>query len=195
MGNASREDLACVNRVLQGDEAAAAALVERLRPLVVAVVRRRLPERVDEADLIQSVFLRVFRNLEQYAGKAPMEHWVSRIAVHTCLNELRYERNRPELRRADLSSEQDDVLDNLSWSETDLPAHRQVAARELVEKLLDRLPPREGLVIQMLYFEGMSHEQIHDATGWSPLAVRLLAFRARARMRKALGHLLKERSP
>ena len=195
MGNASPEDLACVTQVLRGDEVAAAVLVERLRPVVVAVVRRRLPERVDEADLIQSVFLRVFRNLEQYAGKAPLEHWVSRIAVNTCLNELRYQANRPELRRADLPSEQDDVLDLLSCSETDLPAHRQVAARELVEKLLDRLPPRQGLVIQMLYFEGMNHEQIHAATGWSPLAVRLLAFRARARMRKALGHLLKESLP
>ncbi len=195
MGNASSEDLACVTRVLRGDEAAGAALVERLRPLVVAVVRRRLPERVDEADLIQSVFLKVFWNLEQYSGKAPLEHWVSRIAVNTCLNELRYQGNRPELRRADLPREEDEVLDLLSASEADLPSHRQVAARELVDRLLDRLPPREGLVIQMLYFEGLTHEEIHDATGWSPLAVKLLAFRARARMRKALRHLLKDISP
>jgi RNA polymerase sigma-70 factor (ECF subfamily) len=192
MGKVPAEDLACVSQVLQGDAVAAEALVERLRPLVVAIARRRLPERVDEADLIQSVFLRVFTNLEHYAGRAPLEHWVSRIAVNTCLNELRYERNRPELRRADLSNEQDEILDVLTGSETEVPAHRQVAARELVEMLLGRLPPRESLVIKMLYLEGHTQEEIHKSTGWSQLAVRLLAFRARTRMKKALKHLLKE---
>jgi RNA polymerase sigma-70 factor (ECF subfamily) len=179
--------------VLRGDEIAAEALVGRIRPLVVAIVRRRLPERVDEADLIQSVFLRVFAKLEDYAGRAPLEHWVSRIAINTCLNELRYERNRPELRRADLTSEQDELLDILGRSEDELPLHRQVAARELVEMLLRRLPPRESVVTQMLYLEGHTQEEIRDATGWSRLAVRLLAFRARNRMKNALRHLLKER--
>jgi len=192
MGNVSADDLACVSRVLRGDEVAAETMVERLRPLVVAVVRRRLPARVDEADLVQGVFLRVFTNLEHYAGKAPLEHWVSRIAINTCLNELRYERNRPELRRADLPSEQDEILDVLSRSEAELPAHRQVAARELVGMLLERLPPRESLVTTMLYLEGHTLQEIHQSTGWSALAVRLLAFRARTRMRKALKHLLKE---
>ena len=192
MGRAFADDLACVSRVLQGDEVAAEVLVERLRPLIVAVVRRRLPKRLDEADLIQTVFLKVFANLEHYAGKAPLEHWASRVAVNTCLNELRHERNRPELRRADLTIEQDKVLDLLSRSEEELPAQRRAGARELVEQLLARLPAREHYVIKMQYLEGHSPDEIGALTGWTRLAVRLLAFRARTRMRKALKHLSKE---
>ena len=118
MGNGPADDLACVSGVLRGDEAAAEALVERLRPLVVAVVRRRLPARMDEADMVQSVFLRVFAKLEHYGGKAPLEHWVSRIAVNVCLNELR----RPEHRLP--------------------PRHLAIALRERVRVQAARRDPR-----------------------------------------------------
>ena len=189
---APSHDLAVVARVLQGDESAGAALVERLHPLVMAIVRRRLPRRSDEADRIQSVFLRVFTRLEQYSGKAPLEHWVSRIAISACLNELRYERNRPELRRADLTSELEEVLDVLDRSDEALAPHQQLAANDLVRQLLQRLSLRERLVITMRYLEGHTLAEIHQSTGWSALAVRLLAFRARRRMKKTLQFLLKE---
>ena len=195
MGNAPAHDLAFVSRVLRGDALAAEAMVERLRPLVTAVVRRRVPARTDEVDLIQSVFLRVFAKLDQYSGKAPLEHWVSRIAISTCANEFRYERKRPELRRADLSVEQDEVLDHLNKSDAELSPQRQVAARELVNKLLERLSPKEHLVITMLYIEGRTLQEIHSSTGWSVLAAKLLAFRARNKMKKALKHLLWEGPP
>lgn len=194
MGDASSHDLDCVARVLQGDPLAAAALVERLRPLVRAVVRRRLPRRSDESDLTQTIFLKVFTNLEQYSARVALEHWVSRIAINTCLNELRHERHRPELRRADLTAEQDEILDVLSGSSEDLAPSHQLAARELVEKLLCCLSSRESLIITMFYLEGYTPGEIRESTGWSSLAVRLLAFRARKKMKKALKHLLKEGS-
>jgi len=192
---APARDLAFVAQVLQGDEVAAAALVERLRPLILTVVRRRLPRRVDEADLVQTVYLRVFTKLDQYSGKSPLEHWVSRLALRTCLNEIRYERNRPELRRADLSPDQDRVVEFLSAAEEEFSPHQRVAAKELVEKLLDQLPSRESVVMSMLHLEGHSLREVHESTGWSMLAVRLVAFRARKRMKKALEHLLKESLP
>ena len=122
-------------QVLRGDTIAAAALVDRLQPLV------------------QTVFLKVFTKLEQYSGRVPLDHWVSRVAVNTCLGELRRERSRPELRRADLSEEQDSTLESLAASEDELSPHQQLAARELVEKVLERLSPRR-------VFESMTSEGV-----------------------------------
>src|SRR5204862_3199178 len=103
---ASLDMVACLERVRQSDEEAARALVRELYPLVMKIVRSHLPRRTDEEDLAQMVFGKVFAHLEQYAGAVPFEHWVSRVAVNTCLNQLRSEKCRPEVRWADLNEEE-----------------------------------------------------------------------------------------
>src|SRR5579863_6560699 len=117
---------ACLERVRRRDEDAARELFQHLYPLVIKVVRSHLPRRMSEEDLMQTVFMKVFVNLDQYSGRAPLEHWVSRIAVNTCIKALRAEKARPELRRADLSEEQEGVLDWLATTNEDLRPDREL---------------------------------------------------------------------
>ena len=102
---------ACVKRVRQRDEDAARALFRHLYPLVARLVRSHLPRRTSQEDLVQTVFMKVFANLDRFSGAVPLEHWVSRIAINTCLNQLAAEKARPELRWADLSEEQTEALE------------------------------------------------------------------------------------
>ena len=102
---------ACVQRVRQRDEDAARELFRHLYPLVARLVRSHLPRRTSQEDLVQTVFMKVFANLDRFSGTVPLEHWVSRIAINTCLNQLAAEKARPELRWADLSEEQTDALE------------------------------------------------------------------------------------
>ena len=105
-------DLAgCLDRVRQRDQVAARELVEHLYPLVIRIVRGRLPRRVPEEDLAQEIFLKMFSRLEQYEGAVPFTHWVSRIAVTTCIDHLRAQQRRPEYRWADLSENEANLLD------------------------------------------------------------------------------------
>lgn len=184
----------CVEQVRQGDEAAARDLVRQLYPAVLRIVRAHLPRRTGEEDLTQSVFMKVFAKLDQFSGTVPLEHWVSRIAVNTCINELQRERVRPELRWADLSEEQEEVVRSLAADETDLPAAQNLASRELVEKLLDRLGPEDRLVITLLHLEGHTLEEIRGLTGWNTTLVRVRAFRARQKLRKHLRVLMETKS-
>src|SRR6185503_7930097 len=108
------DDTTWLTRVREGDEIAARRLVERLYPTVMKIVRCRLPRRTLEEDLAQAVFARVFRALHQFSGRVPLEHWVARIAINTCLNQLKYESGRPELRMSDLSEEQEAVVQQLA---------------------------------------------------------------------------------
>ena len=61
----------CLRRVRERDEDAARELFDHLHPLVIKVVRSHLPRRISEEDLIQTVFMKVFVNLDQYSGRAP----------------------------------------------------------------------------------------------------------------------------
>ena len=63
-----------------------------------------------------------------------------------------------------------------------------------MEKLLARLGPEDRLVIHWLHLENRSVEEVRALTGWSAALVKIRAFRARAKMRKHLHHLLKEKA-
>jgi RNA polymerase sigma-70 factor (ECF subfamily) len=132
------------------------------------------------------IFIKIFKKLSQFSGKVPLEHWVSRIAVNTCLNQIESEKVRPELRQADLSEEEQTVVENLAVSSEELAPDRQLASRQLVEHLLQMLKPVERVVIDLLYLQGRSVEEIHKITGMSVAAIKVRAFRARQKMKAQL---------
>ena len=186
-------DLAgCLERVRQQDQLAARELVEHLYPLVIRIVRSHLPRRVPEEDLSQEIFLKMFTRIAQYQGAVPFSHWVSRIAVTTCIDHLRAQKRRPEFRMADLSETEAEVIGNVMTSETDVPVNDAMAAHELVHKLLDQLKPADRLVIQLLDLEQHSVAEISELTGWNRSLIKVRAFRARGKLRKLFGELEKK---
>jgi len=177
---------ALVNAALQNDDEAARKLVRRLYPLVARIVRAHRPRRTAEEDICQMIFIKVFQKLSQFSGNVPLEHWVSCVAVNTCLNQIESERVRPEVRQADLSVEEQAVIENLTSSTNELPPDQRFASRQLVEHLLATLKPVERLAIDLLYLQGRSVEEIRKITGWSAALVKVRAFRARQKMKQQL---------
>ncbi len=184
-----REAEALVAAARQHDETAARELVRRLYPLVLKLVRSHRPRRTAEEDLSQMIFIKVFQKLDQFSGKVPLEHWVSRIAINTCLNRIEAEKVRPELRQADLSEEEAAVVHNLAATPQDLAPDQTLGARDLVERLLAILKPAERLVIDMLYLQQLSVAEIQTLTGWGASLVKVRAFRARQKMKQQLARL------
>jgi RNA polymerase sigma-70 factor (ECF subfamily) len=180
---------ALVEAALRNDDEAARELVRRLYPLVAKLVRARRPRRTAEEDLCQMIFIKVFQKLSQFSGKVPLEHWVSRIAVNTCLNQIEAEKARPELRYADLSEEEQAVVENLATSARELAPDERLASRQLVEHLLGLLKPVERLAIDLLYLQGRSVEEIRKITGWSVALIKVRAFRARQKMKDQLAKI------
>lgn len=175
------------------DQDAAHALVENLYPTVIRIVRANLPRRASEDDLAQEVFVKMFQKLDQFEGSVKFEHWVSRIAVNHCLNAIRAQKSRPEWRMADLSEEQAAALEAVtnSASPDPEPAHA-MGARELVERLLEGLSPEDRLIIRMLEMEDASVDEVRRATGWSSVAIRVRAYRARRKLNNRFEQLRKE---
>ena len=186
MASSEFDSAQCLERVRQHDQDAAVALVEALYPLVIRIVRSHCPRRSDEEDLAQEIFLKLFSRLDQYEARTgiPLEHWVSRLAVRTCLDALRAKGRRPELRMGDLSEDQRAWLEFMIAAEIAPPDSAAVSARELVENLLSQLPPEDRLVISLLDLEEKSVKEIGKITGWSVSLVKVRAFRARRKLRQ-----------
>ena len=138
------------------------------------------------------IFIKMFQKLPQFSGKVPLEHWVSRIAVNTCLNQIQSEKVRPEIRHADLSEDEVAVIENLAVSSDELAPDKRFASRQLVEHLLTALKPAERLVIDLLYLQGRTVAEIKKMTGWSAALVKVRAFRARQKMKQQLERISAE---
>jgi len=182
----------CLQRWKQGDEAAAEELIRYLYPVISKIVRIHLPRRDDEKDLVQEVLMKTFAKLHQYKGDAPITHWVSRLALTTCLDRLRAQKIRPEVRHADLTPEETDVFDSAWLSGATPDAGDAIAARDLVDKIMASLSPEDRSLILMVDLEGRSLQEISETTGWSISKIKMRLFRVRPQLRQMI-HKLEER--
>jgi RNA polymerase sigma factor (sigma-70 family) len=181
-----------IERVRAREPAASRELVEQLQPLVLRIVRAHRPWRMAEEDLCQEVFMRVFASLGQYRGAVPFHHWVSRVAVNTCIDQLRRQRARPELRWADLDASTARAVEALGNPAGEDSAADTVALRDLLDQVLATLPPRDRLILQLTALEQRSLQEVSALTGWSQTLIKVRAFRARRRLRQALEQLQRE---
>lgn len=183
---------ALLTRVRVRDEGAARVLVERLQSLVARIVRAHLPRGEDERDLQQEVFLKIFSRLDSWRGQVPFEHWVSRVAVNACIDQLRARKARPAVVWSDLSPEQQHLLEQTPSEDSAQPPER--LAWELLQRLMGSLAPAERLLIHWLELEQKSIAEVCQLTGWNSGVVRIRAFRARRKLKKLYDSLKPRRT-
>ena len=171
------------------DESAARELMARLYPQVARIARSHLPFRMEEADLVQEIFAKLFFNLHRYDARLPLENWVSRVSINVCRDHLRARARRPELRWSDLTEGERAAVEAALQAPDAAPEETAAHAKELLGKLLETLNPDDRLVLTLLYLEEKSVAEIATLTGWSRPLVKVRALRARARVRKALSAL------
>ena len=188
----SEHDLAAdrglAGRIVGGDELAFEELVNRHYAQVARITGRffRRPDIAEEVN--QEVFVKAFTAMASYRAEMPLAHWLSRVAVNACYDQLRRARRRPETPISQLVDEPADFFDRLYTREAD-PAGGYWAREEsrlCAEQLLDMLAPAERLVLTLMVLDDLSAAEVAKVTGWSVANVKVRAFRARGRLRKLL---------
>ncbi len=191
MQKASDAELAGLAR--EGDESAFAEIMRRYGPRVFRTAGRffRQRERVEEA--AQEVFLKAFTELESFEGRGSLEGWLTRIATNTCLNIVRSAKRRPEMTISDLTEDEGAWLENQTANaaaEKHRAAERSAVAADLAGRVLETLSADDRLVLTLVDGEETPVKEVAEMTGWSESKVKVQAFRARRRMRKAVEKLL-----
>jgi len=182
------EDAGLLARIRQGSMDEFAELVRRHQQQVFRILHRYERDRHALEDLAQETFLKVWRALAQYDGRAPFQHWLSRITVRVALDHLRREKRRAN--EVELLQLGENALEWLRGADAprDLEAGE---AREILARAMRGLSAKEQLVITLQEIEGRSVKEISALTGSSGVAVRVRALRARAKLKKALIRLEK----
>jgi RNA polymerase sigma-70 factor, ECF subfamily len=185
-------DAELIAAVLKGDAASFEPLIQRYQPRVFATARRYARRESEVEDIVQEVFIKAYQKLPSYRAEAPFEHWLMRLAVRTCYDFLRSHQRNREINASDFSEDEQSWLERVAVAphEVDEDAN---AARDLIRKVLDQLPADARLVIQLLEIEDRSVKEIAELTGWSETLVKVRAFRARAKMKKLLEKVARQK--
>jgi RNA polymerase sigma-70 factor (ECF subfamily) len=169
-----------IQRAIGGDEGALRLLWSRHAPHVDAVVRRLVGHDHDlAADIAQEVWIQIFRALPSWRGDAQFGTWAHRIAVNRTLNALRRTRR--------LAAIETEVEDDCAVVDAD--AERSLLA-QTIEEAAGRLAPGARTVFVMHDVEGYTHEEIARELGITPGGSKSQLFKARAKLRKLLAHLV-----
>ncbi|MEN8678928.1 MAG: RNA polymerase sigma factor [Akkermansiaceae bacterium] len=178
-----------LSRVRVGDEEAWRQLVHLLNPLVSKIIRNQVRRTIDHDDLAQEAFTKIFLKLDQFAGKQPFAHWVSRLTINTCYDWLRRQKARPLVTYSDLGETQAEILEKNLAGQSGDNKESLAAMRDLLDQLISTLKPREQIVIRLLDLEEKSVQDVCDLTGWGGSKVKVTAMRARRKLSEQLKKL------
>jgi RNA polymerase sigma-70 factor (ECF subfamily) len=170
-------DLVDMGRALEGDGDAYARLVRRHQAAMGRYMWRFTRDRVQWEELVHEVFVEAYLSLRGFRGRAPFTHWLRKIATRVG---YRFWTKRARLRVETSASLK-------PWDQIEQPAQANVhEAAEQVHALLERLGPRDRLVLTLFYLEECSIAEIAQLTGWTQTMVKVQSFRARGRLKKLL---------
>ena len=152
-------DAALVRRLLQRDVSAFEELYDRHSRLVYALVLRILQQATTAEEVVQDIFLQLWRNTAQYDGsRGPFVPWLLTIARNRALDQLRLKSER-QRRREDQTDELPPVVATPDFE--GLLDEKRRATR--VRELMNSLSPQQRRAIELAYFEGLSHSEIANA--------------------------------
>jgi RNA polymerase sigma-70 factor (ECF subfamily) len=185
-------DAELIAAVLGGKVESFEPLVQKYSPRVFGTARRYARRESEVEDIVQEVWTKAYQKLSSFRGDAPFEHWLMRLAVHTCYDFLRSHQRNRETTFSEISEPETDWLEKFAAAPESADEHAS-AAKQLIDRVLEQLSPPARLVITLLEIEERSVKEIAEITGWSVPLVKVRAFRARSEMRKILAKMAPEK--
>lgn len=149
------DEMRLVGRVRAGDQQALAELYDRYSSVVYAVALRVLQDAAAAEDVLQDIFLQLWRNPDSFdASRGSLTAWLAVISRHRSIDRLR--KRRPET----------DIEDCVIAGSTDL---RDETERSLIiEKVrgeLNGMNPEQRQAMELAFFQGLTHTEIAEKTG------------------------------
>ncbi|MBP2681255.1 MAG: polymerase sigma factor RpoE [Candidatus Krumholzibacteriota bacterium] len=171
-------DSRLVEETRAGSERAFREIVERHHAIVFAVVRGILGDRSDVEDVMQEVFIKVYKGLGGFRGDAKLSSWIYQIARNEALNKAR----KPLATETSLD---DVVIESPEESRPDAEYRRKIE-REHLERCLAELHDDFRTALELRYMGEMSYEEIAETMGLPIGTVKTYIHRGKIELRRVM---------
>jgi RNA polymerase sigma-70 factor (ECF subfamily) len=190
---AALEDHRLISGLQAGEESAYERLIARFQTPVYNLAWRLLSDPADASDVVQEVFLKVFRNIEHFRGDSTLRTWVYRIAVNESHNRrrwlFRHRRGETGIDESfdDNESREKPLMDS---GETPFDFTMNREAQILLEEGLAAINPVFRAAVVLREIEDMSYDEIADILEVSIGTVKSRIMRGREALRRYLSSRL-----
>ena len=191
-----QDDLELIEGLRIGEESAYEKLIAQYQQPVYNLVFRLLSDPSDACDVVQEVFVKIFRNIKAFRGQSSLKTWIYRIALNEAHNRRRWFGRH---KRQEVDLERDEALAGLSLQDTiadtgssPFELALSVEAQKFIEEALQALSPsfREAVVLRDV--EELSYEEIADVLGINIGTVKSRILRGREALRKEVAERMGE---
>jgi RNA polymerase sigma-70 factor (ECF subfamily) len=181
----SSTDNDLIGRALDGSQRAWVTLVERHERQVYNFCLRQTRNPSDAMDLLQDVFLAVYRHLPSWRSEGEFPAWIMRIAVNKTMDLYRQRQRSPQ---TDTDEHAEAAVLDWQAPTSHEPAymHEQLSTNADIVRQLQTLPIEQRLVVEMKFFQHRTFEQISKLTG---VPVNTVKSRLYASLQKLKDHL------
>jgi RNA polymerase sigma-70 factor, ECF subfamily len=187
-------DSAILGRLRTGDAAALEVLMSRYASRAYRLAFGITRNQADAEEVVQDVFLSIFRKHESFEGRASLGSWIYRIVANAALNKRRGKRAEVETSldqmlptfKPDGHREGDRAWVLADWSRNPEAELESAESRAVVSRALERLPDHYRAVIMLRDIEGISNEEVAEALAESVASVKSRLHRARMALREEL---------
>ncbi len=186
-------DEAAVELTQRGDPDAFRVLVDRHSRAVFRLAWRMTANSHEAEDIVQETFMRAYKQLRRFDGRAAFGTWVHRIAVNCSLDLIRARKRRQETtlgtpQEGGANEKTDDrLLLNIPTSDPSPERSLQSAQiRELLAAAMQELSDMERCAFTLRHHDGLGIEEISRALGVQPNAAKHSIFRALKKLRRVL---------
>lgn len=173
-------DAGLMERIVERDETALAALYDRYAGLLTSVLTRILRDSQAAEEILQDIFFQLWRTASQFdASRGSLAGWLVVIARHRAISRLR--RRNP--------GQGEELLENtvvLPFNLETVVGQQQLLGR--VKGAMEKLPKEQRVAVELAYFEGLTHSEIAERTG-DPLGT------VKTRLRSAVETLKRNLQP
>lgn len=167
-------DIHLITRILEGDTAGYAILVDRYKDLAYTIAYRITCSREDAEEIVQDSFVKAFRGLSTFRRQSKFSTWLYRIVYNAAISKKRIK--GIDLQRIEDHPQADSLADIADDTETDRQA--------LLEMAMQKIPEEDRVVLTLYYIEEASVDDIHQITGLSKANVKIRLFRARKKLQE-----------
>jgi RNA polymerase sigma-70 factor, ECF subfamily len=178
-----------VQRLQANEDAAYDELVRVYHSTIFHVAYRMLGDSGDASDVVQEIFLKVFRNINGFKGESALKTWIFRIAFSEILNRLRWWKRRYRQSTISLDDDQNGENTGYQLSDSGPTPEQALESKEqdvAIQTALAKLTSEHRSIIVLRDIEGFSYTEIAEVLGVSIGTVKSRIARARADLKKSL---------
>jgi RNA polymerase sigma-70 factor, ECF subfamily len=184
------EEAALVRRAQSADQMAFREIVERYQSKVFSIIYGILRNHNDAEDIAQQVFTKVYFSIKNFDFRSSLLTWIYKITVNECYDYLRKKKVRKLVYESDFTEEDAVRMENSEPARDQRqPVDVSLAQRDLVLKLLSKLPEEERNLLLLKEVEGHSVEELAEMTGINENTIKVKLFRARQKLLKVAQRL------